>query len=261
MTGRSAGRLDGRIAAVVGGGSGMGRATARRLAAEGAHVWVADLSETAAKTVAEEIGADGGAATAHQLDATDNDALRAFYAAIEREHGKLHVLHDQVGMPGAGGLDVSEEDFRRSIDVNVKSAFYVTTLGYELVKRADRKGSISLTASTAALVGSPFSPLYSMTKGALTAFVRALALVGGPEGVRVNVICPGPVDTPMLPTFFGRDPGADMTDLMSTFIATVPMGRPATPAEIAGVVAFLASDDAGFVTGVTIPIDGGLTAR
>jgi NAD(P)-dependent dehydrogenase (short-subunit alcohol dehydrogenase family) len=95
----------------------------------------------------------------------------------------------------------------------------------------------------------------------LTAFARALALVGGPDGVRVNVICPGPVDTPMLPTFFGRDPGADMADLMSSFIALIPMGRPASPAEIAGVVAFLASDDAGFVTGVTIPIDGGQTAK
>jgi NAD(P)-dependent dehydrogenase (short-subunit alcohol dehydrogenase family) len=251
-------RLEGRVAAVVGGGSGMGRATARRLAAEGAHVYVADLSEDAAKTVAGEIG---DSAVPWQLDATDNDALRAFYAAIDREHGALHVLHDQVGMPGAGGIDVSEDDFQRSIDVNVKSAFYVTTLGYELVKKADRKGSITMTASTAALIGSPFSPLYSMTKGALTAYARALALVGGPDGVRVNVICPGPVDTPMLPTFFGRDPGADMADLMSGFIGLVPLGRPATPEEIAGVVAFLASDDAGFVTGVTIPIDGGLTAR
>ena len=129
------------------------------------------------------------------------------------------------------------------------------------MKKADRKGSITMTASTAALIGSPFSPLYSLTKGALTAYARALALVGGPDGVRVNVICPGPVDTPMLPTFFGRDPGADMADLMSGFIGLVPLGRPATPEEIAGVVAFLASDDAGFVTGVTIPIDGGLTAR
>ena len=251
-------RLEGRIAAVVGGGSGMGRATARRLAEEGAHVYVADLSEEAAKSVAAEIG---DSAVPWQLDATDNDALRGFFAAIDREHGALHVLHDQVGMPGAGGIDVSEEDFQRSIDVNVKSAFYVTTLGYELVKKADRKGSITMTASTAALVGSPFSPLYSLTKGALTAYARALALVGGPDGVRVNVICPGPVDTPMLPTFFGRDPGADMADLMSGFIGLVPLGRPATPEEIAGVVAFLASDDAGFVTGVTIPIDGGLTAR
>jgi NAD(P)-dependent dehydrogenase (short-subunit alcohol dehydrogenase family) len=254
-------RLEGRVAAVVGGGSGMGRATSRRLAAEGAHVYVADLSEAGASSVAREIADDGGSATGCPLDATDTDALRAFYAAIEREHGRLHVLHDQVGMPGAGGLDVSEEDFQRSVDVNVKTAFYVATLGFELVKRADRKGSITMTASTAALVGSPFSPLYSLTKGALTAFARALALVGGPDGVRVNVICPGPVDTPMLPTFFGRDPGADMADLMSTFIATVPLGRPATSEEIAGVVAFLASDDAGFVTGVTIPIDGGLTAR
>lgn len=164
-------------------------------------------------------------------------------------------------MPGAGGIDVSEDDFQRAIDVNVKTAFYISTLGYELVRKADRLGSISMTASTAALVGSPFSPLYSLTKGALTAFARALALVGGPDGVRVNVICPGPVDTPMLPTFFGRDPGADMADLMSGFIALIPMGRPASPAEIAGVVAFLASDDAGFVTGVTIPIDGGQTAK
>jgi NAD(P)-dependent dehydrogenase (short-subunit alcohol dehydrogenase family) len=254
-------RLEGRVAAVVGGGSGMGRAVSLRLAEEGAVVHVADLSGGAAKAVVAEVEAAGGSARAHEVDATDNGALGELFGDIDRAHGRLHVLHNQVGMPGAGGIDVSVEDFDRSIDVNVKSAFYVATLGYELVKAADRKGSISMTASTAALVGSPFSPLYSLTKGALTSFTRALALVGGPDGVRVNVICPGPVDTPMLPTFFGRDPGADMQDLMAGFIGLVPLGRPASPEEIAGVVAFLASDDAGFVTGVTIPIDGGLTAR
>ncbi|MBM7516481.1 SDR family NAD(P)-dependent oxidoreductase [Nocardioides nitrophenolicus] len=254
-------RLADRVAAVVGGGSGMGRAVSLRLAAEGAHVYVADLSVEAADAVAGDIVAAGGAATGVGLDATDNDALRAFYARIETEHGRLHVLHNQVGMPGAGGIDVTEDDFQRSIDVNVKSAFFVASLGYDLVKRAGGTGSITMTASTAALIGSPFSPLYSLCKGALTAYTRALALVGGPEGVRVNCICPGPVDTPMLPTFFGRDPGADVADLMGTFISLIPLGRAASPDEIAGVVAFLASDDAGFVTGVTIPIDGGQTAK
>lgn len=254
-------RLEGRVAAVIGGGSGMGRAIALRLAAEGATVHVADLAPISAEVVAAEIVAAGGVAHPHGLDATDTGALRSFFGEIDAAHGKLHILHNQVGMPGAGGIDVSEEDFARSIDVNVKSAFYGATLAYDLVKKADGKGSITFTASTAALVGSPFSPLYSLTKGALTAFTRALALVGGPDGVRVNIICPGPVDTPMLPTFFGRAPMADISDLMSGFIASVPLGRPATPEEIAGVVAFLSSDDAGFVTGVTIPIDGGLTAK
>ena len=255
------GRLDGRVAAVIGGGSGMGRAIALRLAQEGAHVHVADLSEAAAVTVADEIGAAGGSASGHRLDATDTEDLKDFFGAVETDHGRLHVLHNQVGMPGAGGLDVAEDDFQRAIEVNVKTAFYGATLGWELLRKAEGKGSVTFTASTAALVGSPFSPLYSLTKGALTAFARALALVGGPDGIRVNVICPGPVDTPMLPTFFGREPGADIADLMAGFIGTVPLGRPATPDEIAGVVAFLSSDDAGFVTGTTIPIDGGLTAR
>ncbi len=156
---------------------------------------------------------------------------------------------------------MSEADWQRNLDVNVKSAFYGASLGYELLKRAEGKGSITFTASTSALIGSPSSPIYSLTKGAIVSFTRALALKGAPDGIRANVICPGSVETPMLAQFFGREPGADVADLMSSFIANIPLGRAAQPAEIASVVAFLASDDAAMVTGVAIPVDGGLVAK
>ena len=98
-----------------------------------------------------------------------------------------------------------------------------------------------------------------MTKGALPAFARSLAIVGGPDRIRVNVICPGPVDTPMLPEFFGRDPGTDIEALLQRTLAKIPMGRVASVDEIAGAVAFLASSDSGYITGVTLPLDGGRT--
>lgn len=254
-------RFEDRVAVVIGGGSGMGRATCHRLAAEGAYVHVADVNAGAAKAVAEEIVASGGSAEPEQVDATSVADLRGLFDRLDQQHGKLHVLHNQVGMPGPAGIEVSDADWQRNLDVNVKSAFYGATLGFELLKRADRKGSVTFTASTSALVGSPYSPIYSLTKGAIVAFTRALALYGAPHGIRVNVICPGSVDTPMLPQFFGREAGADVADLMGAFIANIPLGRAAKPEEIASVVAFLASDDAAMVTGVAIPVDGGVVAK
>jgi NAD(P)-dependent dehydrogenase (short-subunit alcohol dehydrogenase family) len=232
----SEGRFTGRVAAVLGGGSGMGAAISRRLAAEGAHVYVTDLDEVAACTVRDQVRDEGGSATSRCVDAVSIEGLKSLYDEIHRDHGVLHVLHHQVGMPGPGGVDVSESDWQLTVDVNVKSPFFASTLAFDLLKRADKKASITLTASTSALLGAP-------------------------DGIRVNVICPGSVDTPMLPTFFGREPGADIDDLKASFISMIPLGRPAQPEEIAGVIAFLASDDASFVTGIAIPVDGGLVAK
>ncbi|MFA1551844.1 SDR family NAD(P)-dependent oxidoreductase [Actinomadura chokoriensis] len=254
-------RFEGRVATVIGGGSGMGRAICRRLAAEGAHVYVVDLSGQAAETVTGEIADAGGSARAVQLDATDPAALADLYRRVDAEHGRLHIVHNQVGMPGAAGLDISAEEWQRNIDVNMKSPFYSATLAWDLLKKAEGKASVTMTASTSALVGSPFSPIYSLTKSALVGLTRALALVGGADGIRVNCIAPGTVQTPMLAQFFGREPGADVGELVEQFVSGIPLGRASQPTEIASVIAFLASDDASFVTGVTLPVDGGLTAK
>ncbi|GAB92056.1 SDR family NAD(P)-dependent oxidoreductase [Gordonia rhizosphera] len=254
-------RFENRIAAVIGGGSGMGRAISHRLAAEGAFVYVTDLSEEAAEKVTAEIEEKGGKGKAVRVDATDTASLQALFDTIEAEHGVLHVLHAQVGMPGPGGLELDDAAWQRNIDVNVKTAYYSTTMAFPLLRKANGKGSVTLTSSTSALIGSPFSPIYSMTKGSLVPFGRALALNGAKDGIRVNVICPGQVKTPMLAQFFGREPGADVSALTADFVKTIPLGRGAEPEEIASVIAFLNSDDASYVTGTTIPVDGGLTAQ
>lgn len=253
-------RLKGRIALVTAAGSGMGRAGSRRFAEEGAHVVVTDVDEAAAKETAALIAADGGSAEAHRLDVADQEQIKDVVARVEQAHPVLHVLYDHAGIPGASGLAMSEEQFDLGVDVNLKGAFYVASECVRLLERAEGKGSIIFTASVSGLVGSPFSPLYSMTKGGIVLLTKSMALALAP-GIRVNAICPGPVDTPMLPQFFGREPGANVGDLMAGFMSAVPMQRPCQPSEIAAAAAFLASDDASFVTGVALPVDGGYVAR
>lgn len=258
--GRRVDRLQGRVALVTAGGSGMGRAGARRFAEEGAHVVVTDLDEAAAKETASLIAADGGSAEAHRLDVADLSQISDLVATIDRDHGLLHVLYNHAGIPGASGLTMSEKEFDFGVDVNLKGAFYVAGECIPLLERAEGKGSIIFTASVSGIVGSPFSPLYSMTKGGVVLLMKSMALAVAPK-IRVNAICPGPVDTPMLPQFFGREPGANVADLMAGFMTAVPMQRPCQPSEIAAAAAFLASDDASFVTGVALPVDGGYLAR
>ena len=156
-------------------------------------------------------------------------------------------------------MDVSE--WQHTVDVNLKSAFFATTHALPLLRKADGKGSIIFTSSVSGIVGSPFSPLYSMTKGGVILLMKSLAVRLGPEGIRSNAICPAMIETPMLSQFFGREEGADIEDLKSAYMSSIPLARPGSAEEIASVAVFLASDDASFVTGVAIPVDGGFLAR
>lgn len=254
--------LNNRVALVTGAGSGMGRASAIKLASEGARVIVASRSKEGIEETAEMINAGGnGSAEAFQVDITNVDQLRVLFNHIDHNYGKLNILFNHAGSPGPGGLAVTEEDFYQTVDMNLKGAFYCTSLGEPLLRKAAGEASVIFTSSVSGVVGSLFSPIYSMVKSGLVGFTKALSLSLAPD-IRVNVICPGAVETPMLSQFFGRDPKADIQANVKNFVDTaVPLRRVCTAEEIAEAVLFLASDKSSFITGTSLPIDGGYTAR
>lgn len=253
-------RLEGRIALITAAGSGMGRAGALRFASEGAHVIVTDLDEAAAVNVVTEITDAGGVATARRLDVSDVAAIKETFNWIEAEFGILHILYNHAGIPGAPGLEVTPEQYEKAMDINLRSAFFATQYAVPLLKKAAPKASIIFTSSTSGLVGSPFSPLYSLAKGGITVFMKAVAKRLGPDGIRSNAILPAMIETPMLSEFFGREAGADIEAVKSDFAQKVPLGRAGSPDEVAAAAAFLASDDASWITGTALPLDGGLLA-
>jgi NAD(P)-dependent dehydrogenase (short-subunit alcohol dehydrogenase family) len=246
---------------VTAAGSGMGRAGARRFAGEGAHVIVTDVNADAAKETVALIEAAGGSAEAHELDVSKIDEITSVVDAVDRTHGVLHVVYNHAGIPGAAGLDMTEAQFDLATDINLKGAFFVASRTVPLLERAAGKGSMIFTASVSGLVGSPLSPLYSLTKGGIVLLMKSLALQLAPKGIRVNAICPGPINTPMFPAFFGRDPDADVSDLVKGFMTGIPLGRQGQPEEIADAALWLACDESSFVTGVPLPVDGGYLAR
>lgn len=255
-------KLENKVALITAAASGMGRAGAKLFAAEGARVVVVDIDEEAAGAVAREIEADGGHATAVAANLTrDEDAKRIVHDTVGA-YGGLDVLWNHVGHPGPGRIEGLEmDDYEIAMDLNIRSVL-VTTIEAMPALRARGGGVVLFTASIAGLVGSPFSPIYSAAKFGVVGLMKSLALRYAPENIRVNAVCPAPIDTPMLLDFMLRpDTQGDREENTKRMKQNIPLGRVGKPEEVAKAALFLCSDDSSFITGVALPVDGGYTAK
>lgn len=260
-------RLNGKRAIITAGASGMGKAGAELFVREGARLAIVDINEAALDAVVKSCAAKGGDVFGIVADLSKPEEGKRIVQETADRFGGVDVLWNHAGI--ACPVDIVNLDmaaYEAALSVNLTSGLLAAGLAGEIMGRQGTGGSIVFTASTAALVGSAWSPIYSAVKAAVVGATKALALRFAPQNIRVNAICPGPTNTPMLPTFFAK-PGetisqAELDARIKTFLAaSLPLGRPGEPEEIAHAALWLASDDASFVTGIALPVDGGYTAR
>ena len=249
----SAGRLAGKVAVITGAASGIGRASARRFAAEGALVCVADLADEPGEQVAKEIGG-----LYVHADVTDPGEVERLYEAAAARFGGIDVLFNNAGISppdDVSVLDTTLEAWQRVQDVNLRSVFLCCQKGIpHLLRRGG--GSVINSASFVAVMGAATSQIsYTASKGGVLALSRELGVEFARQGVRVNALCPGPVNTPLLQELFAKDPAKAARRLVH-----LPMGRFAEAEEVAAAACFLASDDASYVTASTFLVDGGLSS-
>ncbi len=249
------GRLDGKVCVITGAGGGMGRDAAILFTEEGARVCAADVSAEAAEQTVELCS---GHAFAQQVDVADEAQVEALMAAAAERFGGIDVLYNNAGIsPADDGsiLETSVEAWQRVQDVNTKGVFLCCKHGIpHLLERGG--GSVINVASFVAVLGAATSQIsYTASKGAVLSLSRELAVQFARQGVRVNALCPGPVETPLLLRIFGDDPAAYERRRIH-----LPMGRLAKPREIVNAALFLASDESSYVNGATFLVDGGLTA-
>jgi NAD(P)-dependent dehydrogenase (short-subunit alcohol dehydrogenase family) len=246
-------RLEGRVAVVTGGASGIGFASAKRLASEGAHVVIADVDPDSGKRAADEVG---GLFVA--TDVTSKEDVDALFQTAFREYGSVDIAFNNAGISPPDDdsiLDTDLDAWRRVQDVNLTSVYLCCKAAIPYMQRQG-KGSIINTASFVALMGAATSQIsYSASKGGVLSMSRELGVQFAREGIRVNALCPGPVNTPLLQELFAKD-----AERAQRRLVHVPMGRFAEPEEMAAAVAFLASDDSSFMTASTFLVDGGISA-
>jgi NAD(P)-dependent dehydrogenase (short-subunit alcohol dehydrogenase family) len=247
-------RLKGKVAIVAGGGMGIGQASARLLAQEGAWVVVADINQEAGRETVEMIKEAGGEAILVQTDVSNVEDVQRLVETTLKAYQQIHILFSSVGIYfRAKVADTKEEDWDRMMTVNVKSAYLLCKAVIPHMQEIGG-GSIILSSSSVGWHDSaPNIAAYATSKFAITGLTKSAACDYLHENIRVNCICPGPTDTPMIRT--GRTPQE-----LEAFLESVPIGRLACPNEVAQVVLFLASDESAYMTGVALPVDGGQTA-
>ncbi len=255
------GRLAGKVAMISGAASGIGLATVEWFLREGASVLLADNQAELLNRETARLLADGHPVAASTMDVCRSaDTRRAVEAAVEH-FGRLDILFANAGIAYSGEIvETTDEDWDRVMDVNAKGVFFCAREAIrQMLAQTPAGGSIVLNGSISGLAGIPKQAPYGPSKGAVVEMTRQLAVDYATRGIRVNCVCPGSVDTPLLRA--GMAMAGDPEAFLKMLLDGHPIGRLARPEEIASVVAFLASDEASFMTGAIVPVDGGYTAR
>ncbi|MCG7594028.1 3-oxoacyl-ACP reductase [Mycobacterium sp. C3-094] len=247
-------RLAGKVAVITGGASGIGLATAKRMQAEGAIIVIGDLDEATGRSVANDMNV-----TFVQVDVSDQVAVDKLFDTAFEVHGGVDIAFNNAGIsPPEDDLieNTGIDAWQRVQDINLKSVFFCCKAALRHMVPA-QKGSIINTASFVAVMGSATSQIsYTASKGGVLAMSRELGVQYARQGIRVNALCPGPVNTPLLQELFAKDP-----ERAARRLVHVPVGRFAEPEELAAAVAFLASDDASFITASSFLVDGGISGH
>jgi NAD(P)-dependent dehydrogenase (short-subunit alcohol dehydrogenase family) len=250
QTGLIAKRLDGKIAVITGGNSGIGLATAKQFVDEGAYVFITGRRQSELDAAVKEIGKN---VTGVQGDVSNLEDLDRLYATVKQQKGRIDVLFANAGLGEFAPLGtITEAHFDKTFNVNVKGLLFTVQKALPLFQDG---GSIILPASTAASKGAEAFSVYSATKAAIRSFARSWTVDLKQRKIRVNAVSPGPIDTPGLSGLVQTD--EQFEQLKTSFVATIPLGRLGNPDEIAKAASFLASDDSSFVTGIELFVDGG----